>query len=112
MRQLLLLTASAVAVSAALTACGRPGPADKGAASAASASTPASAAKPSTVLLLAPEDLLTLRSSLVATGPVISGALQPERRADLRAELAAIVLKAMPGQTAPDFPGQFEDATP
>ena len=95
MRQLLLLTASAVAVSAALTACGRPGPADKGAASAASASTPASAAKPSTVLLLAPEDLLTLRSSLVATGPVISGALQPERRADLRAEVAAVVFQVL-----------------
>ena len=47
------------------------------------------------MLLLAPEDLLTLRSSLVATGPVISGALQPERRADLRAELAAVVLQVL-----------------
>jgi RND family efflux transporter MFP subunit len=50
-------------------------------------------AKPQTVLLVAPEDLLTLRPSQLATGPLISGALQPERKADLRAEVAAVVLQ-------------------
>ncbi len=95
MRQILLLTACAVALSAVLSGCGRPGSADKAAASAASPGTPASAAKATTILLLAPEDLLTLRPSLLATGPVISGALQPERRADLRAEVAAVVLQVL-----------------
>jgi RND family efflux transporter MFP subunit len=47
------------------------------------------------VLLLAQEDLLILRTNLLATGPVISGAVQPERRADLRAEVAAVVLQVL-----------------
>jgi RND family efflux transporter MFP subunit len=45
------------------------------------------------VLLLAPEDLRTLQPSQLASGPVISGSVQPERRADLRAEVAAVVLQ-------------------
>lgn len=48
----------------------------------------------------------------VAVPRVFVSARSGEGLPALRAELAAIVLKAMPGQTAPDFPGQFEDATP
>jgi RND family efflux transporter MFP subunit len=55
------------------------------------ASAPASA--PS--LLLAPEDLLTLRPNSLSSGPVITGAIQPERRADLRGEVAAVVLQVL-----------------
>jgi RND family efflux transporter MFP subunit len=74
-------------VAAALLAgCGPSG----GGAGAASA--PKTAAAP---LLLSPEDLLTLQPSRVAQGPVISGAVMPEKRADLRAEVAAVVVQVL-----------------
>jgi membrane fusion protein (multidrug efflux system) len=41
------------------------------------------------------EDLLTIRSNALASGPVITGSIQPERRADLRAEVSAIVLQVL-----------------
>lgn len=44
------------------------------------------------VLQLGPEDKLTLGESEHATGPLITGAIQPEKRADLRAEISAVVL--------------------
>lgn len=69
----------------ALAACGK-GPAtpQKGA--------NATAGQP---LLLANEDVLTVRSTSLASGPVITGSVQPERRADLRAEVSAIVLQVL-----------------
>ena len=74
-----------------LGACGRPG--GKPPASAASAAAAAQANAPA--LLLAPEDLRTLATSTLASGPVITGAVQPERKADLRAEVAAVVLQVL-----------------
>jgi len=44
-------------------------------------------------LLLAAEDLHTVRNSALTSGPSITGTIQPERRADLRAEVPAMVLK-------------------
>lgn len=80
----------------ALAACGKPGtPATAGAGPAASAPAKGAAAKPAPVLLLAPEDVRTVDPLLRATGPVISGSLQPERRADLRAEVAATVQQVL-----------------
>lgn len=52
-------------------------------------------AKAPPVLLLAPEDLRTVSASTLATGPVITGSLQPERRADLRAEVSSVVLQVL-----------------
>lgn len=78
-----------VLLAAALVSCSKPDPAP-GAATAAVASTKA---LPS--LLLAPEDLLTVKSGPLASGPVISGSVQPERRADLRAELAAVLMQVL-----------------
>jgi RND family efflux transporter MFP subunit len=46
-------------------------------------------------LLVAPEDLLTVHSNAMASGPVITGSIQPERRADLRAEVSAVVLQVL-----------------
>jgi RND family efflux transporter MFP subunit len=46
-------------------------------------------------LLLAAEDVVTVRSASLASGPVITGSVQPERRADLRAEVSAIVLQVL-----------------
>jgi membrane fusion protein, multidrug efflux system len=84
-------SALVVALALSLAACNKPG--GGGPAGAASA---ASAAKGSAaVLLLAPEDLLTLAPSQLASGPVITGSIQPETRADLRAELGAVVLQVL-----------------
>ena len=59
----------------------------------ASTSTAAAAAASAPVLLVAPEDLRSLSPSLLAGGPVITGLLQPERKADLRSEVSAVVLQ-------------------
>ncbi len=60
------------------------------------ASTPAAgAAATPPVLLLAPEDLRTLAPSRLAQGPVITGSVQPARRADLRAEVGAVVVQVL-----------------
>jgi RND family efflux transporter MFP subunit len=44
-------------------------------------------------LILGNEDIVLLGTSEHGTGPVISGSLQPEIRADLRAEISATVVK-------------------
>ncbi len=44
-------------------------------------------------LLLAPEDVQAIQNSLLASGPVVTGTVQPQRRADLRAEVAAVVVQ-------------------
>jgi RND family efflux transporter MFP subunit len=46
-------------------------------------------------LQIAPEDLLTLQSNSLASGPVVTGSVQPERKADLRAEVSAVVLQVL-----------------
>jgi membrane fusion protein (multidrug efflux system) len=56
------------------------------------------AAKPAAAaasLLITPEDMITARAGSVAAGPLITGTIQPERRADLRAEVSAIVLAVL-----------------
>ncbi|HEU4623845.1 MAG TPA: efflux RND transporter periplasmic adaptor subunit [Steroidobacteraceae bacterium] len=58
-----------------------------------SASDNASAAQ--APLLLSEEDLLTVRNNALSQGPVITGSVQPERRADLRAEVSAVVLAVL-----------------
>ena len=44
-------------------------------------------------LLLAAEDVLTVRSDMLASGPSITGSVQPERNADLRAEVSSVVIR-------------------
>lgn len=53
----------------------------------------ANKAAESVALSLGNEDILQLGTSEHGTGPVISGSLQPEMRADLRAEVSAMVVK-------------------
>jgi len=74
----------------ALTACGK----REGAAGAAVPDKAASAAA-ATSLLIAPEDLRTMSMAAYAFGPVITGSIQPEKRADLRAEVSAVVLQVL-----------------
>lgn len=59
----------------------------------AAPSAASAASVPSIALLVAPEDLRTVALSPHASGPVITGSVQPERKADLRAEVAAVVLQ-------------------
>ena len=56
---------------------------------------PAAAAAVQPPLLISPEDLITVRSNALASGPSITGSVQPERRADLRAEVSAVVLAVL-----------------
>jgi membrane fusion protein, multidrug efflux system len=46
-------------------------------------------------LLVAPEDLITVRTSALASGPSITGSVEAERRADLRAEVSAVVVSVL-----------------
>jgi membrane fusion protein (multidrug efflux system) len=85
----------ALSLALALGGCGggdgKPGPA---AGASAAASAPASAAS-APLLLIAREDLRVVSPSTLASGPVISGEVQPERRADLRAEVGALVKQVL-----------------
>jgi membrane fusion protein (multidrug efflux system) len=78
-----LLIVAALATS--LTACDKfPGKGDKKDAAAAPAK-----------LVIAPEDVLTIRANALASGPVVTGSIQPERKADLRAEVSAVVMQVL-----------------
>ncbi|HCE07868.1 MAG TPA: efflux transporter periplasmic adaptor subunit [Oxalobacteraceae bacterium] len=46
-------------------------------------------------LLISPEDLITVHTGDLASGPVITGSVEPERRADLRAEVSSVVLQVL-----------------
>jgi len=75
----------------AMTGCGK---------GAATAGTPATTGTPTATkgppsLLLSAEDLIVVRSSALSSGPAIMGSVQPERRADLQAEVSAVVLKVL-----------------
>jgi RND family efflux transporter MFP subunit len=74
-----------LAIASSLVACGKD-----------SAKAPGQAKdnKP-TQLTVAPEDVLTIQSDSISSGPVITGSIQPERKADLRAEVSAIVLQVL-----------------
>jgi RND family efflux transporter MFP subunit len=69
---------------------------NKGAAkTVASATSGASAAPGQPSLLLSAEDLIVVRSTALSSGPAIMGSVQPERRADLQAEVSAVVLQVL-----------------
>jgi len=82
-----------VALSAALVlaACGKAGnPGDSAAKPEDKAASGAAAAASAPVLLLSAEDLRTVTLGGAGGGPVITGSIQPEKRADLRAEVSAV----------------------
>jgi RND family efflux transporter MFP subunit len=82
-----------VILGASVTACNRAPAADQVVASASNTSS--SASSNAGRLLISPEDVVTVRSNGVSSGPSITGSIQPERRADLRAEVAAVVLQVL-----------------
>ncbi len=88
--------ACTLACALAIAGCGKGGgsnpanaPAD--AKNAAPAGTPA-AGDP---LLISAEDIVTVGTDALASGPSITGSVQPERRADLRAEVSALVMTVL-----------------
>jgi RND family efflux transporter MFP subunit len=78
-----------LAIATALSACSK-GPKDP-----AKPDATAQAAGKPVQLLVEPEDVLTVQSNALASGPVITGSIQPERKADLRAEVSAVVLQVL-----------------
>jgi len=46
-------------------------------------------------LLVSAEDVLVMRNSALTSGPSITGSVEPERRADLRAEVPTVVLAVL-----------------
>lgn len=79
----------ALVAALTLSACGKDGGKKDAAADTAKAAQAASA------LLVAPEDLRSMSMGNYASGPVITGSVQPEKRADLRAEVSAVVLQVL-----------------
>jgi len=57
-------------------------------------SQPQTTAQP-TPLLIASEDVYTVHNTAQSAGPPITGSIQPERKADVRAEVQAIVLRVL-----------------
>lgn len=88
---------SVLCLTAILAGCGK-APDTKSGAKADPGTGKAAASEPAKSgpgLLIAPEDLITLTSASLASGPSITGSVQPERRADLRAEIPAVVLQVL-----------------
>lgn len=88
----------ALLLSLSLLACGKKEPgADAAAAPAGTktAAAKASAAAGASSLLVAAEDVREMSLASYASGPVITGSVQPEKRADLRAEVSAVVLQVL-----------------
>jgi membrane fusion protein (multidrug efflux system) len=83
-----------LAIASALAACGK---ASKEPAKPDTATAQADAKKDAKAvqLLVSPEDVLTVQSNALASGPVVTGSVQPERKADLRAEVSAVVLQVL-----------------
>ena len=46
-------------------------------------------------LMVSPDDVFVVSNSAMASGPSITGSIEPERRADLRAEVSAVVLAVL-----------------
>ena len=74
-----------LAIGAALAGCGK-GP---------DAKKDGKNEKPAVQLSISPEDTLTVQTNALASGPVVTGSVQPERKADLRAEVGAVVLQVL-----------------
>jgi RND family efflux transporter MFP subunit len=54
---------------------------------------PEKVAEPPVTLSLGSEDILVVGQSELSTGPIVTGSIQPERRADLRAEVSAVIIR-------------------
>lgn len=84
-----------LAIASALAACSNQTEKNSASAAAAKTDSDGKAASNAVKLVVAPEDIMKVESNELTSGPVITGSIQPERRADLRAEVQAIVLQVL-----------------
>lgn len=84
---MLRLSAVSLLVLSLLSACQKSGTSSPAAS--------AAAASAHTVLSVQAEDVYQVKSAALAFGPVITGVIAPERRADLRAEVPAVVVQVL-----------------
>ncbi|MBC3873408.1 efflux RND transporter periplasmic adaptor subunit [Undibacterium flavidum] len=95
LRKTLLLVAITSAIGT-MTACNKSAQDAKAASASASASVAKADAKNGPEkLIIANEDVLNLQNNALASGPVVTGSIQPERKADLRAEVSTVVLQVL-----------------
>lgn len=47
------------------------------------------------MIQVTPEDVLVVRTGAISAGPLVTGSIEPERRADLRAEVPAVVMAVL-----------------
>lgn len=95
LRKTLLLVAITSAIGT-MTACNNSAQDAKAASASASASVAKADAKNGPEkLIIANEDVLNLQNNALASGPVVTGSIQPERKADLRAEVSTVVLQVL-----------------
>ncbi|HEY8050237.1 MAG TPA: efflux RND transporter periplasmic adaptor subunit [Ramlibacter sp.] len=73
----------AVALALALAGCNR-----------ISADAKAQAAAPP-MIQVTPEDVLVVKTGALSAGPLVTGSIEPERRADLRAEVSTVVMAVL-----------------
>src|SRR5450830_1339035 len=85
-------TLIAIAIASTLAACNNNKEPEK---TAASSTTSAAEKEKAIKLLIAPEDTIKIGVNAMVSGPVVTGSIQPERKADLRSEVQAIVLQVL-----------------
>jgi RND family efflux transporter MFP subunit len=83
-----------LAIASALAACGK-GPKEPAKPETGTSQAAGKKDAKAVQLQVSPEDVLTVQSNALASGPVITGSIQPERKADLRAEVSAVVLQVL-----------------
>ncbi|XLZ72379.1 efflux RND transporter periplasmic adaptor subunit [Massilia sp. SR12] len=91
-------TLLALAVASALVACGNSGKGPEAGKASASATADAKGKgeeKKLATLQVSSEDLVKVESNALASGPVVTGSIQPERKADMRAEVGAVVMQVL-----------------
>jgi RND family efflux transporter MFP subunit len=86
-----------LAIASALVACSKESkePAKPGAQTAQADGKGGPKDKRPSQLQVAPEDVMTVQNDTLTSGPVVTGSIQPERKADLRAEVSAVVLQVL-----------------
>ncbi|MFZ6847555.1 efflux RND transporter periplasmic adaptor subunit [Undibacterium sp. RuRC25W] len=91
-------TLIAIAIASTLAACNNNKEPEKTAASSTTSAAEKNSAdkkEKAIKLLIAPEDTIKIGVNAMVSGPVVTGSIQPERKADLRSEVQAIVLQVL-----------------